>query len=546
MPYSDNDIFGSGMKLHEAKEFSRAAAVFDELAHKNPGDAYLRLCAGQEYFLAGDLEKAKEFFFQVTLLDHHNVVAYIKLGEVYLREEKIDDAALAINKAHELQPKNLEVFFLISLLLQRQKKFQESLDNILVAIELAPDEARFYFNAANSYYHLEKNQEAIASYKHAIALDPNFGVAYYNLALLYRDLGEREKSIEMYQVCIDLNEHRAESYAFMAYCLSCLMRLDEAMECCLKSLKADPKCSVGHLNLAILYLLYGDYVKGWQEYEWRLKLDIFRTKESKVLDTKQYWDGQILPNESLVVFSEQGFGDNIQFLRFLSWARSRVGRLIVVIKEPLRPLMEKTNLDVEWSLGVSVKFKFDYYCYVLSLPKIFIKSVDEVPPPLLFLGITPKELPAVKLRVGIVWAGKPSYNNDMHRSCCLEDFLLLTKVAGVAFYSFQLNIDAKEKDQLEAHGVIDLSPQIKNFLDTAEYLLSMDLVITVDTALAHLAASLGKPTWALLAYYPDWRWMLNREDSPWYPSIKLFRLSGARQWHDLLQRVTSELQKTIS
>jgi hypothetical protein len=307
-------------------------------------------------------------------------------------------------------------------------------------------------------------------------------------------------------------------------------------------------------NLALMLLLTGQFEAGWQKFQWRrlAELDAITDCQRRMPPT---WDGSPFRKQRLLIRTEQGLGDNLQFIRFVPQVK-RLGGTITV--ETVPSLMELFSQIPEIDLLiVSQSYsqhpcEYDLITYIMDLPSILKTTLKTLPGdvPYLYADIAKvnhwqKKCITPKLKVGIVWAGSADHANDANRSCTLEAFVPLTRLANVQLYSLQKGDHEQDLTRHDHLPIIDLAPDLHSFGDTAAVIDLLDLVISVDTAVLHLSGAIGKPAWALIPFAPDWRWLLNREDSPWYPTLRLFRQTKAGQWQDVIQRVMEQLSRNV-
>lgn len=324
----------------------------------------------------------------------------------------------------------------------------------------------------------------------------------------------------------------------------------KAIEYINHALKKSPLAASYHHSLAMILLLTGNFERGWPAYEWRLEVPSFRHKKLN----KPYWTGEPLNGKTLLVLSEQGYGDTIQFMRYLPTIGHGVEKVIFACPVALLPLIPKIpNVDAVTST-ITASTHFDVYVSLLSLPYFARTTPDTIPPPSDFLHID-KELIKTwsqlihknTFNVGIAWTGRTTHESNLNRSCDPHLFKQLTDHSSIHFYSLQKEDNSDIAKKLtNSMPITLLGDRLANFLDTAAILMNLDLVITVDTALAHLAATLGKETWLLLPFVPDWRWFLDRDDSPWYPTIQLFRQHKENNWKKVFSTVKAALDEKLS
>ena len=324
-------------------------------------------------------------------------------------------------------------------------------------------------------------------------------------------------------------------------------KLDEAIACFERVLQLEADDVNAHINRSLVWLLRGDFERGWDEYEWR-----WEHKDSLPRQCPQrLWDGSSLAGRTILLHAEQGLGDTIQFIRYAPLVKRCGGTVVVGCSKLLTRLLATcSGIDRVVTKEDSLP-EFDVHAPLLSLPRIFQTHLDSIPADIPYLQSLEKCRPEienllsaqqVKHRVGIVWAGNPDHPNDRNRSCALSCFRVLTCLPDVALFSLQKGANGADLErECREMSVIDLSEVLDDFAETAAAVMKLDLVITVDTAVAHLAGALGRPVWVLLPFAPDWRWLLDREDSSWYPTMRLFRQPRPGDWEAVFERVTRAL-----
>ncbi len=380
--------------------------------------------------------------------------------------------------------------------------------------------------------------------------------ALNNLGLIMQALDKMEFARQSFAFAMSMNPGHPTIMQNFATTQMILGDLKTANDWFYKAIQKDPQCAEARWNSALIALTFGDFRRGFINYEWRWKCGTFTWRRLKT--KRPQWNGQDLKGKTILLTHEQGFGDSIQFIRYAKMVKARgaakvrflcVPELVCVLKdvEGIDSITEFADINRDGTAGDE---DFDYHCPLLSLPKVFKTRVETVPwdGPYVNTGhkkhLHPqfdKEIPWTwpdnKLRVGITWAGRKAHANDKNRSMTVEDFAPLFDVPGVIWYSLQFGPraeDIKKFDNVYA-------PPIKTFTDTAWWLNELDLLISVDTAVVHLAGAMGRPVWNLLAHSSDWRWMIDREDSPWYPTMRLFRQPSKGDWNSVIERVKLEL-----
>jgi hypothetical protein len=330
-------------------------------------------------------------------------------------------------------------------------------------------------------------------------------------------------------------------------------RFEAARDCYEKAIAIKPDYHDARLNRGILYLLQGNFSQGWSDYEQRFFHQDFEPRTFE----KPQWDGLSLAEKRIRVVAEQGYGDIFQFIRYLPLVKARGGHVIFECYPEVYPALINCPGVDELVMGTAsspAQVEYDTYVFLLSLPMLLGTTLETIPSFEAPLSLPDEVLEKWQQRlggedgfkVGIVWKSRPEHHTSRHRSCNLRHFGALTRIPGVRLYSLQKGIaQAKEEIAKTLIPLVDLEAELINFAETAAAIAHMDLVISVDTAVVHVAGVMGRPVWVLLNDVPDWRWFLDREDSPWYPSARLFRQSRPRDWNTVLETVIAELAKNV-
>jgi tetratricopeptide (TPR) repeat protein len=396
----------------------------------------------------------------------------------------------------------------------------------------------------------ERLDEAVTVYRQILAIRPDYHEVHNNLAFIDERRGRFQDAIDAARRAVAIRPDYAAGFNNWGTALRSLHRLDEACDCFQTAMDLDSGCALAEFNFATTRMLQGRLRDGWRGYERRV--------EAVGLISRQFsqprWNGTAIPGLRLFVHSDQGFGDAIQFVRFLKRVKQQsAAQLILECQPELMTLLQgQTGADALVSSEAPAA-DFDFEIPLSSLPGLFQIDVDDIPADVPYLQANVPLRPELFKRinesategrkVGIVWRGNPEQARDVVRSCPLDKFARLAEVGGVTIFSLQTGIAAaKELSARCPVPVIDLGPDLHNFADTAAAIRALDLVITVDTAVAHLAGALGHPVWTLLPHTPDWRWRLDRSDSPWYPSMRLFRQPNWGNWDAVLEKVWNDLQ----
>ena len=394
---------------------------------------------------------------------------------------------------------------------------------------------------AASLHDAGRYEEAMALYSRAITLYPGISIVWNNRGNTLLEMNLHEEAARSYQRALSLSPDLYESRVALASCLQALGQYKAALECCDMVLEIAPEHAEAHWNRALLLLLAGDYSEGFSEYEWRWKKRRFT---SPFRDFEQpLWRGEPLSGKTILIHAEQGFGDTIQFCRYLPILVTQGAMVLFECHQPLLKLMSTLGEGIKAvPMGHPIPH-FDFHLPLLSLPHLFKTTLENLPASIPYLKAPPERLPfwhsvlsaEKRIKAGICRAGK-SYP-DPGRSIPFEALYPLAGCREVAFVSLQIDGEVGKS----CLSVIELAMLVQDFADTAAIIEQLDLVITIDTAVAHLAGALGKKTWLLLPFAPDWRWGLERHDSPWYPTMRLFRQKQAGDWVAVVREVAEAL-----
>lgn len=392
--------------------------------------------------------------------------------------------------------------------------------------------------------------EAEAIYEEILQSQPrNFGV----LQLLAGIATQRKNfvaAVELFDKALKIDPSHAPTHYNRGVALGYLKRFDEALESYDRVLSITPDHAEAHWNLSLWRLLMGDFARGWAGYEWRWRWG--EQEKSKRNFTRPLWLGEeSLAGKTVLLHSEQGLGDTLQFCRYAKLVDDLGARVQMEVPEPLFALFKKLPGVAQLIKTGDVLPVFDYHCPLMSLPLAFKTDLNTIPAMQRYITSQPDKVTKwrarlgapIKHRVGLVWSGRPGHWNDHHRSISLAD-LVKYLPHDYQYVSLQKDVRDPDKAVLQAHAeILHVGAQLHDFADTAAVCELMDVVVSVDTSVAHLAGAMGKPVWILLPFIPDWRWLLDRADSPWYPTAKLFRQPALGDWASVLESVRQELAR---
>ena len=475
--------------------------------------------------------------------------AHFNRGKVLRRLQRWDEAKASFDRAIAINPGHADAYLSRGLVLKELQQLDAALASYDRAIAIKPDFVEAHCNRGNLLNKLEQWDAALASYDQALSIKSDFAEGHFGRGIVLHELGRFDDALSSYDSAIAVRPDYAEAHSNRGNTLLEFNRLAEALDGYERALSVNPAYAPAHFNKAIALLLAGDFARGWPEYEWRWKNEDGSVIHERREFRQPLWRGGESPaGKSVLLYGEQGLGDTIQFCRYAKLLADLNADVILEVKKPLVKLL--TRLE-----GVSRLVArdgglphFDYQCPLLSLPLAFQTTLDNIPSAPGYLSSNPTKVAywrerlgqTVKPRVGLVWSGNAKQKNDHKRSIPLGA-LIAPLPGNFQYVSLQTEVRESDRQVLKAH------PEILNFGDeldfenTAALCDCLDLVISVDTSVAHLSAALGKTTWILLPFNPDWRWLLNRSDSPWYRAVKLYRQRTAGDWSGVLERVASDL-----
>lgn len=497
----------------------------------------------------------------------------IKRGKSFAELQKFDEAALDFYAAIEINQKMPEVHKSLAIIEIARKKMAKALSCINLAIEIEPNDPKSYGIQGRIYGHLsqsdlanasfekaflidptdletinhfaqylqneKRHEEAISLYQKIIAVDPSIPEVYSNFSISLMSMSLYEEAIQQLKTALEINPKYFEAHNNIAGCYQSLNLINLAMEHFVIAAELAPDNPHPRWNLSLQMLLLGHLKEGFIGYENRLKLNAFPTNNFL---NKPIWEGQRLTSKTLLIDCEQGLGDSIQFSRYLKLvaAKENPKKIIFRVQLPVLSLLKQLEKDHEGQIEVQghtyTPPSYDYYTKLLSLPRTLGTNLNNIPSNTPYLlpdkfrsAFWNKKLNLNKKNIGLVWAGNKNHTNDQRRSMSLENLEPLLTL-NYQYLSLQKEVSSKDAELLDQYKVLNMASELKNFTETASIIDNLDAVVTVDTSVAHLAAAMHKPTYLLIAIAPDWRWMLDRSDSPWYPSIRLFRQEKFNDW----------------
>jgi tetratricopeptide (TPR) repeat protein len=542
----------AAIELHRQGRFAPAAAAYREVLAEEPHrfDA-LRL-------LGVALLESSQPADALTCLDRALAVradmaeVWEQRGKALARLGRGDEACASFEQALALEPARVSTMNQLGMQLTRMEQFERALALFDRALAARPDLVEAWTNRGKVLSDLKRSKEAISSFDRALGLRPDLVAAWDGRVAPLRQLGRIDEALQSCDRALAIDPTDPLGWSLRATLMAESLRRDEALRCFDEAERLGHSDPSMHFNRGLLHLMSGQFEQGWEGYEWRLKVP---GMGKPPLLQAPVWDGsQPLAARTLLLTCEQGLGDAIQFSRYAPWlAQHRSVQVCLLVPAALRSLMQTLPPAVQVVSEGDPIATFDYQCPLLSVPHRVKTTLGGIVADTPYLQADPDRVSAWRhrlgatrrQRIGVVCSGNPDHGNDAHRSIALARLAPLSR-AGAELHLVQNDLRDEDLAALPALRIADHREELRDFADTAALIACLDLVISVDTSVAHLAGALSAPLWVLLSANPDWRWMLEREDSPWYPSARLFRQRRLGDWDAVIERVASELACAIS
>ena len=499
---------------------------------------------------SGKLEDALKAYDKAISLQPDNAELWKDLATVLVNLNRLDEAFLGLQHALKLRPRYVDAANLCGLLLYRSGRYSEALDHFNLSIETEPSQADALHLRALVYMNLGRLEQAEADNRASLQLNPADADTHNNLGTVLQKLGRYQDSIEGYDRAIALRPNFLLALKGKASSLVELRRLEEASACFARFLALDPENADARWNLALLQMLVGDFRAGWLGREARWQTGMMR---DPILPQPLWLGDRSIEGATILLYGDEGIGDTLQFARYIPMVADLGARTIVAVADPICSLLSRLDGVAQCIPKTSALPAFDTHCPISSLPLAFKTTLETIPSAVPYLPAPDQDRVTqweqrlgahTRFRVGLVWSGNPSHANDHNRSMPLRDLIKILDV-DATFVSLQKELRDGDREILAGVDIVDMTENLGDFEDTSALASCLDLIISVDTSVAHLAGALGCQVWILLPFTPDYRWMFDREDSPWYPTARLFRQTESRDWASVVDRVRVELGAVI-
>ena len=508
-----------GMALRDLKQDNEAAKAFRQALRFDPCCAQAENNLGQLFQSQSKLDEAEACYQRALRIQPESVEALCNLGSVWSDRKQYPRAIECYQRALQQAPRLIEALFSLGVIYQGLKQLPAAVEYYQQALQIQPDNAKVLSNLGTVYRAMDRLDEAMACYQRALEFEPDLAETICNLGNIFKEQG----------------------------------RFAEAEVCYVQALRIKPEYALARFNYAVYLLLIGNLARGWAEYESRWKSEDFPRHGF----TQPAWRGEPLEKRALLVHAEQGLGDTLHFARYVKLINAQGGKVFFEIPKALQPLLKQSNFSGLIAKGAPLP-NFDLHAPLLSLPGVLGTTLENIPAQVPYLSADPALVESWRrsiratpgFKVGIAWQGSTTYPGDRFRSIPLACFTPLA-LAGVELISLQKGAGSEQAAELaDRFPVTELGSSFDRehgpFMDTAALMKNLDLVITSDTSVAHLAGALGVPVWVALPFSPDWRWLLDREDSPWYPTMRLFRQTRFDHWPPVFERIADELRRKVA
>jgi tetratricopeptide (TPR) repeat protein len=544
-------LLKKGLKHHREGQVELAEACYRKILNVDPLSAeakqMLRLLRGDASAALESSPALGAIFGDDVKTRPESAVGHLHLGEAQERAGDLQAAANSYQRALAFEPDSAELHCHLARVLYQGGTLQAAAELYRRALVLDPKRQEIYNDLGLVLTDLGNFAAALEVFRRSLINNPRSAKTIASLGRLFERKGDLISASEAYRDAIKLDPKMRAAYVDLGFVLYGLGELGEASDCFDRLHELEPDSAEATVNLGLIHLLKGELRDGWAEYESRWKVGV--GDDRKFLQRR--WQGEALGGERILLYAEQGLGDTMQFVRYVPVVAKLGGEVVLEVQPALHDLLAGTEGASRVTRRGETLPDFTWQCPLMSLPLALGTELDTIPASVPYIAADAARVEAWRerlqkntRRIGLAWAGNPGHSRDRLRSISLEQLAPLLNVEGTVFYSLQFGAGA-EQMKLLPPGVqlIDLGDELKDFANVAAIVANLDLVISIDSAVAHLAGALGKPVWILLNKGCDWRWFLGREDSPWYPTARLFRQSAPGEWLEVVKRVELALRQ---
>lgn len=586
-PHHADALHLLGVAAAQSGNHHEATRLIGRAVELQPTRAAFHLNLGNAQLQSGRIEAALGSYRTVSRLEPQYTEAHVLAGNVCRQLRQPDSAVDSYDRAIALEPGNVaarvgkaqalidladwqqaetsidaaialngdlaEAHLYRGLVQEKLGHLGQALASFERAISLAPERAAAHLLKGNALQAVNRPAESVACYDNAIRIQPDFALAYYNRGVAFDELRQYDAAVASYERALAISPQHALAHLNLGLALQNLGQTERALLSYDRAIEIDPSLAKAQWNKSMALLSLGRFEEGWPLYEWRWEVDGFVSPRRNF--PQPLWLGQdSVKGKTVLLHAEQGFGDTLQFCRYVPLVAGQGARVVLSVPSRLRELLSALPGVESVVVDAGIMPEFDLHCPLLSLPLAFSTRATSVPHSMRYIEPSGEKVDLWlrrlgkrnRLRVGLVWSGNPAHSRNRERSLRFSQ-LVEYLPPGCEYVSLQKDIDSEDLNGLVARpDIMNTSADQHDFTDAAALCELMDVVVTVDTSIAHLSAALGKPTWILLSFVPDWRWMFERADSPWYPTAKLFRQPAAGDWDGALSVLRTALLARIA
>ena len=556
-------LFEQAIQHHQVGQLEQAKRKYQEILDTNPQHADSSHLLGLVEYQYGNYVKAIEHIQQAVLISPEQPVFLNNLGNVLKEIGELDRSVQAYQQALEVAPEDAEIHNNLGVTLKEMGELDRSVQAYQQALEINPQYAEAHNNLGNVLKEMDRLDESLHAYQQALKINPQYAEVYNNLGNVLKEMDRLDESIHAYQQALEINPKYAPAYSNLGNTLEAKGELDQSIQVYQKALEINPQYAEAHKNLSLSYLKLGNFKQGWEEYQWRWKCDKFAAENRRDFP-QPMWDGSSLDGKSIIIWQEQGTGDHIMFASLLVKLQKQAQRIFVETEHRLLPILERSFPTIHFRTvhippdPQLLDTTIDFQSPIASLPQWFLTNEEDFPKRQAYLKASDhmkqrlrhkyQQLAEGKTLIGISWKSV-NKNIGKQKSAPLKQWETLLSSKDCFFINLQYeygDFDHEFDQFANATGISiycdkEINP-LENLDDFAAQVAALDLVITISNTTAHVAGALGKSVWTLLHYGADWRWLTDRSDTPWYPSMTLFRQKDQGDWGSVFQQIHTTLK----
>jgi tetratricopeptide (TPR) repeat protein len=576
--------YALAISLFKDDRLNESLCEFDKLLNECPQNNTYYNERGSVLAKLARFDEALHYIEKSLAINPKNAGALLNKGNLLTVLHKYSEALDVYHEAFSITPRSADLFLGRANALRGLKRYKQALASYDNAVSINPNLAEAWLGRGNVFWDLKRYAEALSAYDRALFIEPILGEAWLGRGNVFRDLERYDDAIAAYDKALSIKTDSESVWlgrgnvftdlkryddAFEAYdkalsikpaledawvgrgnALADLGHHEEAFATYNKALSVNPHCGEAHFNQGVIKLVLGDTECGWKKYEWRWETKEMRGAKRDFLQPQ--WPGaNDINRKTILIHAEQGLGDTIMGCRYIPMVSALGAQVVVEVQPPLKSLLQKIDgISTLIAKGEPIPH-FDVHCPLMSLPLAFNTTLENIPSKIPYLSVLPNivekwrsKVVGPGIKIGVAWAGNPRFPKDRDRSVLLQNILPIVGIKGARFFCVQKDLREGDNTLLDANPeIVRLDREIYNFQDTAAIITLLDLIISSDTSIVHLAGALGTSVWVLLPFNADWRWLLNREDSPWYPTARLFRQLRIADWTSVVGDVYTQLEK---